>query len=333
MGSSQRQIVEDAEKIVVKLLNAEPLTEIERNHKFTSLIQKFIIRLRADYPTFKRAEHLGNDYNTIGDISILLDDDKFIHVELKFLAGGKGTLANISQDSLTSLGLFDCISWSEFRKEKRHRETVIDFINGNPPYQDLSTNCSDSLLYSRANDFKDELSVGKRNTRIVCDEIIDDNQESQINKSLAKSILNIMDFDKEIKLNYLKLLKESGFDQKRIKLFCLALLIGRHKHQHIRSFIETYLGDELEILNLADDFKTYYLYKPTNSIKKDDLLSSLKLILENEIDISMEPFETSLVIFSKKTDEIIPIISISLHWKNKFQGIETPCLNIFDLLD
>ena len=54
-------------------------------------------------------------------------------------------------------------------------------------------------------------------------------------------------------------------------------------------------------------------------------------LLDKEIYILFRENQTNVLLsfMNDKGNEIL-ILRIVFHWKNKFQGIETPCLNIFD---
>ena len=129
MGKPEREVVEKAEIIATRLINGEKITYNDALHPFFDIIREFAIEIRKKYPTIISAVHIGNSYDSRGDIKLKLPKKETRYIELKFLDSGKGTLANISQDALTKLGIFNTISWSEFRKQKKHKQTLIRLMN------------------------------------------------------------------------------------------------------------------------------------------------------------------------------------------------------------
>ena len=82
------------------------------------VINKFIPIVKSNYKNIKKAVAVGNTYNSPGDVILHFNNGDKRYLELKFLEkSGYGTLANISQDALTLLGIYNCESWSCFRKE------------------------------------------------------------------------------------------------------------------------------------------------------------------------------------------------------------------------
>jgi hypothetical protein len=329
MGKHEREIVEEAEKIIVKLINKVTLTSLEEKHEFINLIVAFSKKIKEEYPNIVKSEHIGNSYNSLGDISIFLKNGNQKFIELKFLESGFGTLANISQNALTELNIFKTRSWSSFREEKNHSNKIIEYLNKyNYPNGKIKNHDSKNKIYEKADFLKKIIESGTKNVEPLCKKIIlDKNEYSEEKKLAAEIILKIINFDKEIKLEYMKLLKESFYDEEKLKLFCFLILTGTHTIKDIQENISKNVN--LLLKNISN-YEIYYLYKKNNQILKEDNLEFLKRILNNKIGIRIEDNQTNLIIYSENTKKE-NIIRIVFHWKNKFQGIQTPCLNIFKI--
>lgn len=180
------------------------------------------------------------------------------------------TLANIGQNSLTDYGVFDVISWRDFRKKRFDKEKAV-----------LAKN----------------MSMGHIK-----------NNEPAIRAAIEKLAL-------EDKLAYIRLLSLSDYDKNKLKIFLLNCLLGTCKKKSYKydigiedlsssNFVLVNSKKEKLILNKKDIFK---------SIDFDNLLF---VFYDNRTHI-------------KVYDSSMEILKISFHWKNKFQGGETPCLNIF----
>lgn len=325
MGKHERDIVEKAEKIIVKLINKSKLEKEEFKHPFLKLIYKFITHITNEYSDIEKAEHIGNKYNSLGDIKLKLKNGEIKYIELKFLNGGKGTLANISQDSLTTLGIYDCESWSDFRKRNGHQEKICNFLNGfkYPNSSEFTLN-KKNTIYNKAEYLKKIIGPKEKNIEKICKEIVTRPTGVSTQKiQAAKIILNIIDYDKKIRILYLDLLSSEKYNKKILKKFCILLIMGVHNNKELGNLI---FQSNLKIPN---NYLTYYLYKNNLKIIKEDNTSLIKKILTNDIEIDIKKEQTNLVVNSVIKTNKISIIRIVYHWKNKFQGIQTPCLNIF----
>ena len=119
----------------------------------------------------------------------------------------------------------------------------------------------------------------------------------------------------EDKINYINLLKTSSYDREALKIFLINLLKGSCKRNHYNANISE---EDLESSN----------YILVNSSGEEKMINKKKLfegINFNNLYFKFEDKATSIKVCDGKND----ILRISFHWKNKFQGGETPCLNIF----
>ena len=330
MGKHERKIVEEAEKIITKLLKREKLTNKEEDHPFNKLNYKFTNLILKKYPDIIDVEHIGNHYDTRGDICITLKNSRKIYLELKFLDTGVGTLCNISQNALTILKIYNCKSWSDYRTLENHEYNIKkEFENFKYP-QNINSMTTKSKIYKQAEYLKkDILKIPeKQKSETICADILEHPKKYTPDKILAADIiLKIIKYDKQIKIKYLDLLSKSKYDESKFKLFCFLILTGIHTMPLLSKELNKNID---ELFRNAENYNVYYLYKKTNEIEEEKK-SKYADIINNPISISVNPEETSLSVFSIYDHNIKKkIISISLNWKNKFQGIETPCLNIFN---
>jgi hypothetical protein len=132
--------------------------------------------------------------------------------------------------------------------------------------------------------------------------------------------------DRASKIEYLSVLKNSKLNKDKLKKFTFLILTGSHTQKILNSEI---LKDFSSLKDNIDNYNVYYLYKRTLSIDKENNLDNLYKIFENDIGIEIKGNETNLIIYSLDGNIRTDLIRVVYHWKNKFQGIETPCLNIF----
>lgn len=326
MGKHERDIVEEAEKIVAALINGENLSVIQKKHPFLDIINKFIPIVKSNYKNIKKAVAVGNTYNSPGDVILHFDNGDKRYLELKFLEkGGYGTLANISQDALTLLGIYNCESWSCFRKRTGHNNEVRRILNkAEYPFGRISESDPSSKIYKAAGYLKSLISAGDRTVEIVCNEILSSSSSSTDIKNVAKLIIEIIKMDKASRREYLAILKNSEINKDNLKKFVILLLSGSHTQKILNVKMNTELS-------LDDDknYDVYYLYKKTQEITKEYGPADLYDISSGLFDVDIKDEETNLVVFVKDGSKRVNLIRVVFHWKNKFGGIQTPCLNIF----
>lgn len=328
MGKHERGIVEEAEIIVALLINGEELSPSQRKHPFLDLIKKFVKGFKEDHRDIKYAEAVGNTYNSPGDIRLNLKNGEKRYIELKFLEkSGAGTLANISQDAMTLLDIYSCQGWSSFRKETGHRNEVIELLNKfTYPFEKILISDSDSKIYKAADYLKELINAGSSNVEGVCKEHLASSHSSQNQKLASSLILEIIRMDKASRVKYLSILKKSKLNKDRLKKFVFLLLVGSHTQEVLSAEID---NDFSLLKKNISNYDVYYLYKKTGEIKKEQNLEDLCEIFDKDIDIEIKEKETNLVVFSLDKGQRVNLIRVVYHWKNKFGGIQTPCLNIF----
>ncbi len=330
MGKLERDIVQAAEIHLVDQLNGRrgnpglPLEFVECN----SALKQHIA---ASFPKLKKAFHVGNTYgSSIGDVRLGLTDGTSVALELKYVqAGSSGTRANIGQDSLTQYGLFKKrkeklpVSWSHFRESKGHRAKVISILKRcfNKPIT------SDKDIQRCADDLKKKLNVGKRGARGVAQDVLASGPKSLA--STARAIVDIVEYDGDLKREYIQYLLRYPFDQNAAFRFVALILSGSHTGA---SFLAFDTAPRAKILGLLkkEQYYVYYAYKGTGEVARERLDRLLMKIGKAKLRIRGELAQTNMMIETKTSHGWRDVLRVVFHWKNKFQGIQTPCLNIFD---
>lgn len=315
MGKHERQQIEEAERIIVKVLNAQKLNTTDKENVWLKHALALAEKLRGNFPSIKEVKHLGNRYDNIGDILIISNSGQFF-VEIKMSANphGTGTKANISQNALTENGLFvdRPKSWSEFRNEKGHEKIVDDLLSKFLKYprnilkiENLSFLREEKARYLR------KLAKNKR-------------------RAAVKILKSIHEMDKTEKIEYLNYLKEQKQLPEMIKRFFVLIKSGVHRKDELGELMK-----DKNFFSIAENLLVYYsnFYKGKIVIYKEDAGKKIKEILEKldnfKIIFPDGLTHCKLIGFNNKLSR--PLLQIVFHWKNISQGIKTPCLNIFDL--
>lgn len=314
MGKHERQSIEEAEKIIVKILNSQNLNDFDRKNHWFSHASSIAERIKKDFINITSARHLGNRYDNTGDILIISKKNKFfIETKMSDTKSGIGTKANISQDALTEHHLFmgKVKSWSRFRQEKNHDKWVNDFLNQFTNYPQNILKITDSTLQ------KEEKA---RYLRKLANK----------NKKARDVLNNIHGKDKKEKIKYLVYLNNKRQQKKMVKRFFILIILGIHRKEELENLIKK---DNFfqEIQNLF----VYYGNASKGRIisRREDVGERIKKILEKYSDfkIIFPKGLTHCKIIGIKGEVSKPLLQIVFHWKNIAQGIKTPCLNIFDL--
>lgn len=316
MGKHERRQIEEAEKIIVKILNSQKLTNSDRKNYWIDHAFAIAKKIREDFLKIKKARHLGNRYDNTGDILILSNKKEFfIETKMSDTKTGIGTKANISQDALTENFLFknDPKSWSELRSDKKHEEWVNDYLNRFVKYPKYILKIT-NLILQKEEKARYLRELKKRKNKI------------------AEDILNLIhERDKKEKIEYLNYLKGQKQQREMIKRFFILITLGIHKKEVLENLIKSNNFFQ-EIQNLF----VYYsnIFRGKVIVRKEDLGEKVRRILEKFSDFAIvlpKNVTHCKIVGIKKSGSQEPFLQIVLHWKNIAQGIKTPCLNIFDL--
>lgn len=315
MGKHERKLIEEAEKIIVKILNCQKIDASDRDNFWFNHALSIAERIKKDFQNIAGAKHLGNRYDNTGDI--LLDwQNKNIFIEVKMSAtkSGVGTKANISQNALTENHLFEgnVNSWSKFRQDKKHNKWINDYLNSFAGYPGKVSNITSPALKTeeKARYLRKLSKKGNRKAR-------------QILGSISQK-------DRQEKMEYLSYLSKKKQRGKMIKNFLALIILGIHRKEELKNLIE-----KQGFFREAQNLFVYYGNLDRNKIivRRENMGNRVKNIFES--------YSTFEIIFPEKTTHCKimglrnrtreSLLQIVFHWKNIAQGIKTPCLNIFDL--
>ncbi len=334
MGKHEREKVFITETIVSDLLNRKPIDSKRKSHEFFAYASTLANRIRSDFPSLKKSEHIGNAYGaSIGDIKLTLGGGEDVFIELKFLRSGTGTRANVGQDTLTEFHLFkgeDIVPWSGFRSDKKHNDWVLGELDRFGDYPNgIQGIKGKRAIYERAGYLKQVLGITRENCEPFADEVLDDLNASSRESLVADIVKNIIVKDRQEKKAYISYLKTLEQNHDNIKKFLFLILAGAHTRESLKA--QWSIDLDIILATLRHKYYVYYIYKGTPDINVEDHSQKLNNLLEKQIFISFRDDQTNvLASFYDDTGDEIPILRVVFHWKNKFQGIETPCLNVFD---
>lgn len=295
------------------LLNHKPIDNSRLQHRLYPYAKILADEILKEFPTIVKSSHTGNTYiDTMGNLKLHLANGSIIYLELKFLEAGTGTRANIGQDSLTKLGLFKCsnaMSWSAFRTEQGHQQQVLAQLNQYPRYPSgILLKVGKQQLEAKARHLRDMPKKGNR---------------------LAAAIMeSIADMDRSMKIAYIRYLKTLEQNADNIKIFVFLVIAGVHTHESMTRLWNAGYQEIVEMVN--NGCYVCYGYKDrTTAIK--NWSNALKNLLDKRMYIWFNEEQTNVMIgFDDAGAKKTPVLRAVFHWKNIAQGIQTPCLNIFD---
>ena len=332
MGKHERQEIENAEKIVVGLLNQKKIPEYHKKNKWISHCYGLVKVIKEDFKELQKVDHVGNVYggNEVGDIKLLTGGGtQWNYIELKMSESkkGKGTLANISQDALTNSNLFNSnntMSWSGFRGNNNFEDQILSELNRYKNYPSkLNKGSNNQQIINKGAYLKEQFFDFTKKKGNIANIVHKYTKVPGIN-DVASIIYNITYNAKNDKLNYLRYLSQFDLNIENLKKFIVAMLIGYHTQEQLEYILK------ISYENIFIILETYYVYytnerKGTIVISKDDLGKEIRDIIDSEVNIIFPANQTNCIVTSNGSN----LLRIVLHWKNKFQGIQTPCLNIF----
>ncbi|MHA1413650.1 MAG: hypothetical protein ACTSO4_13670 [Promethearchaeota archaeon] len=328
----ERQEIENAEKIIVDILKKKRISPDQKKNKWINHCFKLAEVIRKDFPEIQEVIHIGNIYHgeEVGDIKLLLKNNpNWIYIEIKMSESkkSKGTLANISQDALTTSKLFksnDILSWSKFREKNDFNQTILNILNRYKDYPNkLNKGTVDQQKIAKGAYLKklfcNFTGIKKNISNVAC-------KYANVPKikEIALIICDIIKKAKEDKINYLKYLSQFKQNKENLKKFIIAMLIGYHTKEQLSYILKIPYE---KILKILEKYYVYYTNEISGNIKisKDNVGNEVREIITKDVKIIFPEKQTNCIVQSNGLN----LLRIVLHWKNKFQGIQTPCLNIF----
>lgn len=314
MGKHERELIEKAEKIIIKILSQKISEADEKNRWFVHACY-LAGTIHANFPKFDSVSHLGNRYDDTGDILLVSKGKKFfLEIKMSGTKKGIGTMANISQDALTDNHLFDgnIKSWSEFRENKKHDRWVNIYLN---KYDNYPKN-----IFNVKNPAKKQEEKAEYLRKL----------SREGNKSAKVILDDIQKRDRKEKIDYLRYLGVKKQRPEMIKRFFILIALGVHKQEALKNLI-----NKKNLLREIQNLLVYYAnsHKGEIIIRREDVGKRITKIVGKYSDfkIIFPDDRTHCKIIGVKGKIRDPLLQVVYHWKNIAQGIKTPCLNIFDL--
>lgn len=294
------RVVTKMEKTIVNVINGEEI--IIRKQLVTDDVLRYVINLgkylKRKYPDYE-AVHVGKTHSVNGDIQLLKQSDTGAllvkTIELKFVKKTKkGTLANLGQDFLYRNNVFD-LSWKEHSKDFNLQEKIIDIMK---KYGYANKSISTQKAFTEeGRRIREDAKKGDMYAMICKDEII----------KLANSE----------KMKFLE--KVDYVSKEDLKLFYINMIFGNHR---INSYDKD-ISKHIETNNVDGQIEIYYLNLNDGSVATED--SELEGLISEHFDME-HTIENACVTITYKRE---PIMRISLNYKNVFQGIKNPAINVF----
>ena len=329
MGKHERGWVEATEKLTAQIANGDDPDDDLSDAGRLDLAEALADRLRSDFPDVTAVRHAGNSYDSLGDLIVETPDTETF-VEAKFVAGG-GTRANLGQDTLTQFELFeDATAWSDFREAigfPEDREALLREFDDYP--DDVRDWSYKSAVYDRAKHLKDVLDVSRgQNTGSRADEVLADPDATETQREAARIVDAILDLDREEKLAYFDHLREAKQNPRNVETFAHLIVCGYHTADALAEHFDGDL-DEIKRLLEADAYRLYEVNKNSGTVSVENPSELLAGFDWRDTRVEVPEDGTSVSVVTGPPDDRRRVLNIAYNWKNKFQGIQTPSMNVF----
>ena len=335
------------------LTNIEP-TDSDLVKAAKLLLKKFTTNPRLSQSILLSTDFVGNSHNTMGDIHVNFRDangeDLQISEELKF--GENDTLANLSTSILTESGIFGdgtLASFNDFLKNTNHVNDVKDFFEKlyqvSPEFKqafdekftgwDQIKKDSTKDIHSLSTMAKHILFAGEKksvNVEKYAKDMIESGSGTTDQLATAATILKITELAAKNRTGYMDTLKTATFDNNKAATFAALLLTGElHKSDHLISEIKTKSVANILPKNYDYSFITNQNGK-TNLKYSTNYRKALALINKpgTKVEAVFQDDQQQFKFVAKGADGTVQnLFAVSVYWKNGFQGIATPAMNIF----
>lgn len=329
MGKHERGWVEATEKLTAQLANdAEPDADLEEQGE-PDLAKALAERIRRDFPNRTAVRHAGNSYDSLGDLIVESDGDRTF-LEAKFVTSG-GTRANLGQDTLTQFELFEgATAWSEFREEigfPEDREALLRQFDDYP--DDVRDWSYKSAVYDRAKHLKNVIDVSRgQNMGSRADEVLADPDATETQREAARIINEILALDREEKLAYFDHLRDAEQNQRNVETFAHLIVCGYHTADALREHFDDDLAEIKRLLE-TDSYRLYEVNKNSGTVTVENPSELLADFEWEDTRVEIPENGTSVSVVTGPPGNRRRVLNIAYNWKNKFQGIQTPSMNVF----
>ncbi|GAA0550628.1 hypothetical protein ABNG02_04840 [Halorubrum ejinorense] len=329
MGKHERGWVEATEKLTARLANGEEPDEDLEERGRPDLAEALAERIEADFPDRTAVRHAGNSYDSLGDL-IVESNGGETFLEAKFVASG-GTRANLGQDTLTEFGLFrDATAWSDFREEigfPEDRQALLQRFDDYP--DDVRDWSYKSAVYDRAKHLKNVLDVSRgQNTGSRADEVLADPESTEAEREAARIVNEILELDRDEKLAYFDHLRAAEQDPRAVETFAHLIVCGYHTADALREHFDADLNEIKRLLE-TDSYRLYEVNRNSGTVSVENPSELLAGFEWQDTRVEIPEDGTSVSVVTGPPGNRRRVLNIAYNWKNKFQGIQTPSMNVF----
>ena len=319
MTKYHRGPAEAIETVVVNKLNGDSTRPEIKEKADMEMAELLSDSIEDNFEHIYEAQHVGNSYGSVGDIVIQTDGHE-VFLELKSVHSGTGTLSNMKGDCLAKFDLFQgADSWTTFRAKQNHSQWVNDELDR----FDYPENVSGKK--EKAGHLKDVLDV-TRDTYPAARDVLDGSPTDD-ERLAAEIICNIHERDTEERLEYLKHLSECPQNHDNIRKFTLLVIAGNHKQSQIEEHWSVPV-DELE--SALANYRIYYGNKDDWTVETKDPTDYFTELANYDYSIVFDEENTGIGIVANDGDSEKNVMRGQLYWGNKFQGIATARVNMFE---
>lgn len=325
--TDHRDSIDAEEQWVANLLNGERTPKRVKRKGNENAVRSLVESIRSDFSKHSHAEHRGSEYDDLGDLKLIRDDDSEIYLELKNVEEGIGTLANTGGVLVAGFDLIeDALEWDEFRRERGFESWRDERLN-EFDYPNLEDIKGRNQTEKRARFLRDEvLDYTGGPTIHTATSVLDDPEISHRERKAAEIIETIYRHANEEKHEYISHLSERDQNEENIRKLAVLLLCGVHTQELLQKYWDQSVA---ELESTLDEYRIYIYNQKEDNVFKKTPLRYIESLSQRGFDIELSPDNTSIKIRIEEDGEYVPFLRISINWANVFQGIGTPSANTF----
>jgi hypothetical protein len=138
----------------------------------------------------------------------------------------------------------------------------------------------------------------------------------------------ILDLDREEKLAYFDHLREAEQNPRNVETFAHLIVCGYHTADALREHFDDDL-DEIKRLLETDSYRLYEVNKNSGTVSVENPSELLAGFEWADTRVEIPDDGTSVSVVTGPPGNRRRVLNIAYNWKNKFQGIQTPSMNVF----